>query len=276
MKVKYRYNSLEDFLISKPLNLDGQLDDGWGAAFPAKGREIDATVLFCDISAFSRRTLQLNPAETLIFVNQFFAWVTAEAMRSGHGIVDKYIGDEMMIVFSSEFGSADPFKEAVTTARWMGEFDAFSFCPHIGIASGRVIVGYVGTPMKYNCSVFGAPVALAARCAGIKPERTKKRPPSCSIVFPATEWGVRDFATVFPPRRYKNPGGSIKERAHPWELRAPRTVPMKNIPDVEIREIVNKAMWVPQQTPEARAKECLTLLREAGRYQPLDADELQT
>ena len=90
----------------------------------------------------------------------------------------------MMIVFSNEFGSEDPFEEAVQVARWMGENDAFSFCPHIGIASGHVIVGYIGTPFKYNCSVFGAPVALAARCAQVKPETNRSIAssfvPSCS------------------------------------------------------------------------------------------------
>lgn len=33
-QVKYRYRTLEDFLISNPLSVDGQLDDGWGAVFP--------------------------------------------------------------------------------------------------------------------------------------------------------------------------------------------------------------------------------------------------
>jgi class 3 adenylate cyclase len=110
-----------------------------------------------------------SPAETLIFVNWFFAWISAEALRGGKGIIDKYIGDEVMVVFSKEFGSDDPFVEAVQTARWMAEHDVWAFLPHVGIASGDVIVGYAGTPLKYNGSVFGTPVALASRCAGIKP-----------------------------------------------------------------------------------------------------------
>src|SRR5437016_2604485 len=101
--VTYRYSSLEDFLIASVLSVDGQLDDGWGAAFPVRGREIDATVVFADITAFTSRTLELSPTETLILVNNFFAWISAEALRGGTGIVDKYIGDELMIVFSREF-----------------------------------------------------------------------------------------------------------------------------------------------------------------------------
>ncbi|MBA2592872.1 MAG: adenylate/guanylate cyclase domain-containing protein [Gammaproteobacteria bacterium] len=170
--MKYRFNSLEDFLVSSTLTVDGQLNDGWGKLFPVKGREIHATVLFSDIAGFSRRTLDLNATETLIFVNNFFAWISAEALRESKGIVDKYIGDEVMIVFSNDFGSDDPFLEAIQTARWMAEHDALSFCPHMGVASGTVIVGYVGTPLRYNCSVFGRAVALAARCAGVSPDRT--------------------------------------------------------------------------------------------------------
>ena len=73
--------------------------------FPVKGREIEATVLFADITAFTSRAGDLTPEQTLFFVNNFFAWITAEALRHRPGIVDKYIGDEMMIVFSKEFGS---------------------------------------------------------------------------------------------------------------------------------------------------------------------------
>jgi class 3 adenylate cyclase len=83
--VQHDFHTLEDFLISATLHADGQLDDGWGAPYPVKGREIEATVLFADITAFSTRTIDLSPAETLAFVNNFFAWISAEAVRGGTG-----------------------------------------------------------------------------------------------------------------------------------------------------------------------------------------------
>lgn len=216
MGVEYRYQSLEDFLTSAPLTIDAQFDDGWGAMFPVKGREIEATVLFADITGFTARTVDLTPEETLAFVNNFFAWVSAEALGQRPGIIDKYIGDEIMIVFAKEFGSEDAFVDAVQAARWMAENDVHSFSPHIGLASGKVIVGYAGTPLKYNCSVFGGPVALAARCARVAPE-PNVGPVSTSIAFPAAEWGDRDFATVFPPRRYQLPDDdTIHEQPHGW------------------------------------------------------------
>lgn len=120
-------------------DVDGVLDDGWGAGFPVKGREIEATVLFADITAFSTRTLDLSPAATLVYVQNFFAWITAEALSGRPGIVDKYIGDEVMVVFSTEFGSENPIVDAVRAAAAMSRNDVLAYRPHIGIASGRVI-----------------------------------------------------------------------------------------------------------------------------------------
>jgi class 3 adenylate cyclase len=268
MAVRYQYHSLEDFLATNELSVDAQIDDGWGALFPVKGREVEATVLFSDISGFSGRTLDLSPTETLIFVNNFFTWVSTEALQGHCGIVDKYIGDEIMVVFSKEFGSDDPFVDAVQTARWMSEHDAFGFRPHVGIASGPVTVGYVGNPIKYNCSVFGAAVAVAARCAAVQLTRATERPTSAAIVFPSSEWGRRSFEEVFSPVRYRHADGTIHELSHAWEMHSPRRVPMKNLPDTMIIEIVKRSVSVPQQSAEDRAREALAEINKAGRYWP--------
>ncbi len=208
---EYPYASLEDFLISNPLTVDGQLDDGWGAIFPVKGREIEAAVLFADISSFARRTLELTPTETLIFVNNFLAWISAEALRKYPGIVDKYIGDEVMVVFSREFGSDNPFVDALQTARWMADNDILDYCPHMGIATGLVTVGFVGTPLKYNCTVYGLPVALAKRCATVPP----KVPGGASIIFPAELWRGHKFEEIFPPRDPLGAGGVPRDMPQP-------------------------------------------------------------
>jgi class 3 adenylate cyclase len=202
MGMEQRFHSLEDFLSSTELNVDATVDDGWGFDFPVKGREIEATVLFADISGFSTRTLGLSPVATLVYVQNFFAWVSAEALHGRPGIVDKYIGDEVMVTFSEEFGSEDPFGDAVRAAAAMSERDVHSYCPHIGIASGRVIVGYAGTPLRYNVSLFGAPVALAARLAGVR--ATDDVTVSSTIVVPSADWGERALTDVLPTRMYKD------------------------------------------------------------------------
>ena len=71
-KVKYVYKSLEDFLISKELSIDYIATDGWGGDYPVKGCEIDASILFADISGFSKRTINLSSTATMFFVNHFF------------------------------------------------------------------------------------------------------------------------------------------------------------------------------------------------------------
>jgi class 3 adenylate cyclase len=119
--VRYRFPSLEDFLTASELTVDGTLDDGWGAQFAVKGRELEATILFADISDFSGRTASMTPTETLAYVNNVFAWISAGALRDTNAIVDKYIGEEVMVVYAREFGSEDLFVDA--------------FRPHVGCAS---------------------------------------------------------------------------------------------------------------------------------------------
>lgn len=259
--VRYRFNSLGDFLIANPLSVNGELDDGWGGRFPVKGREIKASILFCDISGFSKRTLRLNSTETLVFVNNFFTWITAEALRQRPGIVDKYIGDEMMVIFSEEFGSDDDFLDAIQTARWMGENDVLAFCPHIGIARGIVTVGYVGTPLKFDCSVFGAPVTLAARCASVKTARP-------GIVFPEKDWKDYKFEDAFPPIKRTKPDGSIWLEPPVWEMKPPQTVSMKNLPDLNVIVVEDMTVSLPGQSAEDRAREGLSYLHHVGAYKP--------
>lgn len=244
-------------------HVDGVLDDGWGAAFPVKGREIEATVLFADISAFSTRTLALTPAQTLVFVQNFFAWITAEALTGRPGIVDKYIGDEVMVVFSTEFGSADTFADAVRAAAAMSRHDVLAYQPHVGIASGPVIVGYAGTAFRYDVSVFGAPVALAARCAAVKPLESAGVV-SSTIVMPADAWGGRDLDIVVPPV-----GNETQFKR--FELQQARDVEMKGLGPVRIREIHNTGMWMPTGSAEDRAVHSLQVLQDGNRYWPRES-----
>jgi hypothetical protein len=262
--VTYPFHSLEDFLTSKRLDVDGLLDDGWGAHFPVKGRLIHAVILFVDIAGFSRRTYDMSPIETLIFVNNFFAWISAEGLRGRPGVVDKYIGDEIMVVFSKEFGSKDPFEDALTTARWMAERDVLAFCPHIGLAQGEVCVGYVGTPLRYNCSVFGRPVTLAARCCGADSDSAGN-----SIFLPAEVWGNRNLNDYFKPRQLKYPDQGVIEIEHHWRVTEPRKIPIKNMPDLEIVEITSDLMHMPSLSAYGRAKMGFEGLKKEGTYNPL-------
>ena len=233
MPVTYPIHSLDDYLKSVMLDVDGQLDDGWGSRFSVKGRLLKAAILFADISGFSRISQEFSPIETLIYVNNYFAWMTAEGLLGTHGVVDKYIGDELMVVFAREFGSADPVDDALKSARWMVERDALGFHPKIGIACGEVVVGYVGTPLAYNTSVFGRPVTLASRCCSAP----RKMNGLNSILIPTETWGSRNIETLFPCRFAEDPTKGRIEFPLGWSVGARRKEALKNIGDVEVIEL---------------------------------------
>jgi len=172
-----------------------------------------------------------------------------------------------MVVFSNEFGSEDPFADAVQAAAAMSRHDVHAYGPHIGIASGRVIVGYAGTALRYNVSVFGAPVALAARCAAVKPADPDKMV-SSTIVTPASDWQGRDLDDVLPPQLIEQSDGSKVPEPRRFELLEERAVSMKGLDEVAVREIHNTGMWFPTYSAENRALDGLHFLHANNRYWP--------
>lgn len=273
--INFRYNTLADFLVANELSIDARLDDGAGAPYSVKGREIEATILFIDIAGFTSMTSGLSPTATLMFVNRFFTWITVDAFQNQPCIVDKYIGDEIMVVFSNEFGSNDHVKEAFEAVGRLIELDLLGYSPHIGIASGVVTVGYVGTPVHYDCSAFGDPVALAARCAGTKlkewsDDKSTDISNSGSIIFTADLWRP-EFSSIFNKTIYGD-----------WEQLASADVPVKNMGSVKLMAIVKKYVQVytlratedgslgESESLREHVEKNLLLLHKQGRYRPID------
>ncbi|MBL7128970.1 MAG: adenylate/guanylate cyclase domain-containing protein [Ignavibacteria bacterium] len=254
MKSYCKYKSLEDYLSANPLDIDVSLDDGGGVSFPLKGRKINATILFIDIVNFSGRTKNLSPIETLIFVNNFFTWITAEALISSPCIVDKYIGDEIMVIFSTEFGNKNPFVEALKSAIRILAFDYLCYFPHIGISSGDVIIGYVGTPKRFNCSVFGYPVTLAKRCTSVNSQ----------IAFPDELWKNYSFEQICPKLEFKKPNGSIYKHNFNVKIKEPWIEDFKNIGKVKVRGLNRESMIFSSITAENRVKQNMKYLLEKG------------
>ena len=262
-----RFSSLEDFLVASPLTVNERFEHSNGeASYPVKGREIDATVVFADMTGFTARSRELSPVQTLILVNNFVTWLTDWAVESTTAIIDKYIGDELMLVFSKEFGSEDSFAEAIATGRWMGQNDLQAFMLHLGLASGPVVVGYTGTPLKYEASVFGRPVALAARCA-------KEKPPTdeatggfwgATVTFPADEWGDDRVLEELVS----------KDLAHlesEWRLLDPRLADFGGLGDTKVRDLVRDGFWRPFLSPEEHARQEEAKMRtHSTRYEPRD------
>jgi class 3 adenylate cyclase len=270
------YRSLEEFLISKELTVNAEMDDGWGAHFPLKGREIEATILFADITSFSKNTESLSSTETMLYVNKFIAWISAEGLVNTYGIVDKYIGDEILVVFSNEFGSRNHFLDALEAARRFGECDEWQFRPHIGLGSGVVTVGYTGTPLRYNCTVFGRPVTIAARCSTAKIEEKH----SARIVFPAQLFDNYSFDQVFYTRVVRDNGGREHKLPMDWRMLPRRRISQKE-DDFEVLPIIKSELIqflsdvdsegsISGATDTVRSiKQEIQSLIDEGKYNPL-------
>ncbi len=164
-----KLDSLKDFLDRTPPTVNRNVYDGAPVnpnQFPLYGVRLSGTILFADLPGYSKYARGAIPEECAFMVNHFFAWIEASANRLYGGVIDKFIGDEVMIIFAPELGSQDPLKSAMLTARKILEHDEFSFDPKIGIASGELIIAAVGTRQRFDVSALGHTVNLAARCVG--------------------------------------------------------------------------------------------------------------
>lgn len=149
--------------------------------------------------------------------------------------------------------------DAIQAAIAISQHDVHAYRPHIGVASGPVIVGYAGTALRYDVSVFGAPVALAARCAAVKPDPATTGFVSSTIVAPESDWTGRALSDFY---QTDIPGDCR------FQLLEAREVPMKGIGDVSVRELHNTGFWAPSMSAEARARLGMATLRDANRYWP--------
>jgi adenylate cyclase len=144
-------------------------------ALPSEVREV--SVLFTDIVAFTARTETMGAAATAAFLNHHFALVTACIEAEG-GIIDKYIGDAAMALWGALESQADHAARAARAARAIAQAiradNAGRMPPpirmRIGIHSGPVVVGNIGTPTRMNYTVVGDTVNTAQRLENLAKE----------------------------------------------------------------------------------------------------------
>jgi len=147
-----------------------------GLALGGELREV--TVLFADLRDSTALGERLTPTALLELLNAFLSRM-AHAIEHEHGIVDKYVGDEIMAVFGAPLDLPDHAERAVAAA--IGMIDALAALNAervpaaplrmgIGIASGTVIAGNVGSSERMNYTVLGDVVNLAARLQALTKE----------------------------------------------------------------------------------------------------------
>ena len=127
------------------------------------------TIVFADISGFTRMSETRDPEEVRELITQAFDVLVPVIERYG-GIVDKFIGDAVMALFGAKVAREDDARRALLAALDMRDaFDAFvartglDLGIHFGINSGTVVTGSVGATSGGAFSVMGDAVNLAAR-----------------------------------------------------------------------------------------------------------------
>ena len=139
-------------------------------------KDLTATVLFTDIIDFTQLAEQSPPRETNIILNQYFSAMTEIIFRFD-GTLDKYIGDGLMAVFGAPMEGENDAERAILAAKEMKrqlpvimaaqEGSRIKFNIRIGINTGRVVAGNIGSPRRLDYTVIGDPVNIASRLESI-------------------------------------------------------------------------------------------------------------
>ncbi|MFQ6070472.1 MAG: adenylate/guanylate cyclase domain-containing protein [Candidatus Aminicenantales bacterium] len=134
-----------------------------------------ATILFADIVGFTSLSETMDPRDINHFLNQFFSRMT-DIIFKYEGTLDKYIGDCLMAVFGAPFEKEGDAERAVKAAlemrktlvemREKKEIER-SFDIRIGINTGRIVAGNIGSPSRLEYTVIGDPVNIASRLESI-------------------------------------------------------------------------------------------------------------
>lgn len=141
------------------------------------GEKKNLSILFTDIRNFTSISESMEPQELVGFMNEFLTAMTDTILRNG-GTLDKFMGDAIMAFFGAPEDMPDHARIANIAALEM--FEALYGCREkwlsqglsrievgIGISSGDVIVGNMGSENRFNYTVMGDPVNLASRLEGL-------------------------------------------------------------------------------------------------------------
>ncbi len=141
------------------------------------GRSETLTVLFCDIRGFTTFSERLDPKNLAALLNEYLGEMTVEIQKTS-GTLDKYIGDAIMAFWGAPLEDKDHAKHAVTAAIEMQaalgklnqSFESKSWPTieiGIGINTGTMVVGDMGSQVRKAYTVLGDAVNLASRLEGL-------------------------------------------------------------------------------------------------------------
>jgi adenylate cyclase len=148
-----------------------------GERFSLQGESREMTVLFSDVRNFTTLSEGLAPAELSAMMNAYLTRVT-EVIHQHRGTIDKYIGDAVMAFWGAPVANDEHARDAVTAALQMlaampalrAEFRARGWpelAIGIGLNSGTMNVGDMGSQFRKAYTVLGDAVNLASRLEGL-------------------------------------------------------------------------------------------------------------
>jgi adenylate cyclase len=148
------------------------VDDIINKKIKTEGEEKEVTILFCDIKNFTKLAERLNPTDLILLLNKFFIEMV-EIILHNNGFLDKFIGDAMMVIFGIPEAKFNDKEIAVAVAVEMlkrlkrlndeNYFGNEKIELTIGIHSGKVVAGNVGSTERKEYTVIGDNVNLASR-----------------------------------------------------------------------------------------------------------------
>jgi class 3 adenylate cyclase len=167
LATKERYRRMLDMVADKRV-----ADELLAGRVTLAGEMRDVSVLFCDVCGFTALTEPMAPTEVIALLNAHMETMT-EIVHAHGGIVDKFIGDGLMALFGAPSSNGHDADAAVAAARAMiaarrtaNETTAHPIDVHVGIATGSVVAGCLGSTNRLDYTVLGARVNLAARLCG--------------------------------------------------------------------------------------------------------------
>lgn len=146
-------------------------------SYSMEGRKEELTVLFSDVRGFTTISEGLSPEELTRLMNEYLSAMT-EVIRKNRGTLDKYIGDAIMAFWGAPVANPGHARQAVLAALQMqGALPGLNKAllakgwPEIrigvGINSGEMTVGDMGSAVRKAYTVMGDAVNLASRLEGI-------------------------------------------------------------------------------------------------------------
>lgn len=143
------------------------------------GVEYEITALFSDVVGFSALSEELSPDEIVRLMNEYLGAMT-DAFQGESGTLDKYVGDAIVTMFGAPVWIEDHAALACVAAVKMQERHAelrqewaasgkwpapvLKMRTRIGINTGRAVIGNMGSERRFNYTMMGDSVNLAARC----------------------------------------------------------------------------------------------------------------